>query len=48
MQKTYNHEMGHYSNIKSYVTKIVGDFFITKDNYKLNNLMPTYDECNRV
>lgn len=45
MQKTYNHEMGHYKNILIEYPIILDMFFTTKDNYKKKAPLKTWTEC---
>lgn len=44
-QKSYNHEMGHYNNLKIQYPKILNKYFITKDNYKMNAPITTKSNC---
>ncbi len=48
MQKTYNHEMGHYKNILIQYPKILEMFFVTKDNYKQHDPITTMTECEKM
>ena len=44
-QKSYDHEMQHYTNLLIQYPKILNEYFITKDNYQKNAAMRTMSSC---